>query len=352
MIILMQKKPDFGLMVIYFIILIVALSAIVVFRSLLGVLIVGASLALVLMPAQRYLGQKMRHGISAAIITTMVAIFIFAAFYVTIVVTINNSRFFLDMINSIITWLNSFLFNVNAKEISDTFAVTSDLFLQIVEKTEEWFFGLLSMAPEIIMKTLILFLSMYLFLVFGDGIHANVRSKLPHSIMPSVKIFEKSVIDMLYAVFNVHIVVALIVFIMSFPVYYVLGYDHILFFAVLSTILALIPVLGPVVMIAFLALYAISISDWWGLAIIVAVAWPLLCAIPDWWFRPFLMGKRTRISGVVMFIAFFGGIMAMGIVGFIIGPVVVALVIACYRIIINGHIIPEDQVPVPPGPDN
>lgn len=348
----MQKRPEFGLMLVYFIILIVALSAILVFWSLFGVIIVAASFAIVLMPAQRYLGQKMRPGISAAAITTLVAIFIFAAFYVTIVVIINNSGFFLDMINSIFTWLNSFLFHVNAKEISDTFAVTSDLFLQIVDKAEEWMFGLLSMAPELIMKTLILFLSMYLFLVFGDDISANITSILPHSVMPSVKIFEKSIVDMLYAVFNVHIVVAFIVFILSFPVFYILGYDHILFFAVLSTILALIPVLGPVVMIAFLALYAISISDWWGLLITLAVAWPLLCAIPDWWFRPFLMGKRTRISGVIMFIAFFGGIMAMGIVGFIIGPVVVALVIACYRIIISGHIIPAEPGHVPQEPDN
>ena len=340
----MQKRPDSGLLLIYFIILIVGLSAIVVFSSLIGVLIVAASLALVLMPAQRYLAGKMRQGISAAVITTLVAVLIIAAFYVTAVVIINDSGFFLDMIKSITAWLNSILFNVRAEKISGTLAVSSDVFLQIIERTKEWSFELLSLAPQILMKTLILFLSMYLFLVFGDNLYSDFTSVLPRSVMPSIKIFEKSVIDMLYALFNVHIVVALIVFVISFPVYYVLGYGHIMFFAILSTVLALIPVLGPVVMIAFLALYAISISDWQGLIIILAVAWPLLCAIPDWWIRPFLMGKRTKISGVVMFIAFFGGIMAMGIVGFILGPVLVALVIACYRIIIAGHLIPVDLV--------
>ncbi|ADN35374.1 protein of unknown function UPF0118 [Methanolacinia petrolearia DSM 11571] len=341
----MQRLPDFGLLLIYFIILIVAVSAIAVFSTLIGVLIVAAAFAIVLMPAQRYLGLKMRAGISAAIITTLVAVFIVVAFYVTAVVIINDSGFFLNMIESITAWLNSLLFNIKAEEISGTFAVSSDVFLEILEKTEDWSLELLSMAPQIIMKTFILFLSMYLFLVLGDNIHLDFISIMPRSVMPSIKIFEKSIVDMLYAVFNVHIVVAFIVFIASFPVFYILGYDHILFFAVLSTVLALIPVLGPVVMIAFLALYAISISDWQGLIIIIAIAWPLLCAIPDWWIRPFLMGKRTKISGVIMFIAFFGGIMAMGVVGFIIGPVIVALVIACYRIIIAGHVIPADPVP-------
>lgn len=148
---------------------------------------------------------------------------------------------------------------------------------------------------------------------------------------------------MLYAVFNVHIAVAFIVFVFSFPVFYLLGYDHILFFAVLSTIMALIPVFGPVVLIAFLALYAISISDWTGLLIILAVAWPLLCAIPDWWMRPMLMGKRAKVNGVLMFIAFFGGIAVMGVLGFIMGPVFIALLIACYKVIVNGYNAPESS---------
>ncbi len=251
---------------------------------------------------------------------------------------IQNSDFFLEIVYSIIFWLNSVFMNGNLQPISGPFIVASDFFMQIVEFAQSWALKILTMAPLVAIKILILFLSMYLFLVFGDDFYYKIRSQIPESAISAIQLYEKSVLDMLYAVFNVHIAVAFIVFLLSFPLFYILGYDHILFFAVLSTILALIPVFGPVILIAFLALYTISISDWTGLLIVMGIAWPLLCAIPDWWLRPVLMGKRASVNGVLMFIAFFGGIAVMGVLGFIMGPIFVALIIASYKIIIGIHV--------------
>ena len=47
------------------------------------------------------------------------------------------------------------------------------------------------------------------------------------------------------------------------------------------------------------------------------------------------MGQRAKVNGVLMFIAFFGGIAVMGVMGFILGPVFIALLIACYQIFIR-----------------
>lgn len=330
---MMQLKSDSGVLTVYLVIIIVFLSALAAFWDLVGVLIVSASFAFVLMPLQNRMKLKTGRGISAALITIAVALCISAAFYITAVVTIQNSEFFFEMMNSVLLWLNSVFIKGDSVYFSDPFMLTADFFLQIIADAEEWALKILSMAPMIAIKVIILFLSIYLFLVFGADFYSSIRLKIPESAAYAFNLYEESLSDMLYAVFNVHIAVAVIVFLLSFPVFYILGYGHILFFAVLSTILALIPVFGPVILIAFLALYAVSISDWEGLLIIIIVAWPLLCAIPDWWLRPVLMGKRAKINGVLMFIAFFGGIAVMGILGFIMGPIFVALMIASYRII-------------------
>ncbi len=76
----MQEKPDKAALLVFLIISIIVLSAIVAFRSLIGVLIVSASFSLVLMPVQKYLGNIMGCGLSAAVITAGFAFFLLRHF--------------------------------------------------------------------------------------------------------------------------------------------------------------------------------------------------------------------------------------------------------------------------------
>jgi predicted PurR-regulated permease PerM len=46
-----------------------------------------------------------------------------------------------------------------------------------------------------------------------------------------------------------------------------------------------------------------------------------------------MMGKRVAIPSVMMMIGIFAGVPFMGIVGFIIGPVLVALAVTGYKIL-------------------
>ena len=45
------------------------------------------------------------------------------------------------------------------------------------------------------------------------------------------------------------------------------------------------------------------------------------------------MGRRAHVHPVVMFIGFMGGILTMGIAGFVLGPLILVLLITGYRIL-------------------
>ncbi|MBP2133825.1 putative PurR-regulated permease PerM [Methanomicrobium sp. W14] len=307
------------------------------FREFLGVIIVSCSFAVVLMPLQRYISRFMKPGYSSVIITILVGFLVILAFYVTIIVIYQNAEYTAGMINSITEWVNSKLFAEMSGFMGTPSDLFSDFFSDIFSSLKDDAFDIVTMVPLVVVKVMIFFLSIFLFLMYGSDIYREIWGIIPQKSVKDMLILKNSVTDMLYAIFNVHVTVAVFVFVLSFPVFYVLGYGHILFYAVISGILALIPIFGPVFLIIFLALFAVSISDWRGLFIIFLVAWPFLCAIPDWWMRPVLMGKRASANAVLMFIAFFGGIAVMGILGFIMGPIFIALMIAGYRIIIEKY---------------
>jgi predicted PurR-regulated permease PerM len=86
-------------------------------------------------------------------------------------------------------------------------------------------------------------------------------------------------------------------------------------------------------MILFFTLYFLSLGDTWSAVITLLVGYPLLSGWIDFYYRPVMMGKRVAIPPVMMMIGIFAGVPFMGIVGFIIGPVLVALAVTGYKIL-------------------
>lgn len=62
------------------------------------------------------------------------------------------------------------------------------------------------------------------------------------------------------------------------------------------------------------------------------VGYPLLSGWIDLCYRPFMMGKRVAVHQVMKMIGILAGVPFMGIVGFIIGPVLIALMVTGYNI--------------------
>jgi predicted PurR-regulated permease PerM len=88
---------------------------------------------------------------------------------------------------------------------------------------------------------------------------------------------------------------------------------------------------------AFLAVYAVSISDTTALLLIIFIGYPVVCAFPDLFIRPVLMGRRTCIHPVIMWIGFVGGLYTLGLVGFVLGPLILVLLITGYHILKGDH---------------
>jgi predicted PurR-regulated permease PerM len=100
-------------------------------------------------------------------------------------------------------------------------------------------------------------------------------------------------------------------------------------FGVLAALLALVPLAGtPVVWVP--AVLVLALQQRWYAAVFLLV-WGGLVATLDNFLRPMLVSGRAEVGTLTVFIGVLGGVAAFGPIGVILGPLVLALVIALIR---------------------
>jgi predicted PurR-regulated permease PerM len=110
-------------------------------------------------------------------------------------------------------------------------------------------------------------------------------------------------------------------------------------------VLSVIPAIGSALIwipaVVYLAIsgevdWAIGVGLWCG----------LVAGSVDNFLRPALVGKDTKLPDLLVLVGTLGGIFLFGVVGFILGPIVVALFMAVWEL--YGDVFAEWLPPAPP----
>lgn len=111
--------------------------------------------------------------------------------------------------------------------------------------------------------------------------------------------------------------------------FWVLGIHAAILWAVLMSVLSLIPVLGAGLVWGPVAIYFLANGMiWQGAALLLYGV--MVISVVDNIARPWLVGHATRIPDYVVLISTIGGISVFGLQGFVIGPVIAAMFIAVW----------------------
>jgi predicted PurR-regulated permease PerM len=121
-------------------------------------------------------------------------------------------------------------------------------------------------------------------------------------------------------------------FLLALPFYWLLGYGHVLSLSVITALCELVPVLGASVPMILLLLYSFALGDLRGFLLVFFVGYLGVALLPELTVRPILMGRRTHLSPVIMFVGFMGGILLLGTSGFLLGPLILAVAVSWWRI--------------------
>ena len=311
----------------------ILIATLIIFWNLLDVVVLAISIAVVLYPLQTYCMNCLNRYVAATLITLLVFVVIVATVLFCIFVLSQNSATLQEVVGTIENWIQNpstdpkvFGLPVERGQVATWLALSKSLFFRYWQM-------IFSDVTTIALDSIIFFASLYVLLVHGEQFRVRIMARIPDTVRGHVQKMADDIVDTLYAIYVVLVAIAALTFVISIPVFWVLGYGHILFYSFLCAICELIPVLGSSVVFIFLGAYALSIGDITGVLILFFFGYICVAALPEIFVRPVLMGRRLKLHPLLMLIGFIGGIIALGMVGFVIGPVIIVLLIDIYRLL-------------------
>ncbi|HUK93095.1 MAG TPA: AI-2E family transporter, partial [Methanomicrobiales archaeon] len=202
----------------------------------------------------------------------------------------------------------------------------------IVQAVENFWSGL-TLSIAILNARVIFFLSaLFLSLWEGDRVLRGILVRTPQEWMGAYHRLTRVSVDTLHSVLVVHLLIVALTFGLSVPFFWVLGYGHILYLSLTTALCELVPVLGASIPMVILLLYSFGIGDIRGFLLVFFIGYLVVALLPELSVRPILMGRRSHVSPYIMFFGFLGGILVLGISGFLLGPLALALAASWYRL--------------------
>ena len=195
--------------------------------------------------------------------------------------------------------------------------------------------GFLSYAKTIVMFILNLVISVlvcYFLLADGYKLYNALVAFMPVDNRPWVSEYIMHLDLILKGVFIGNAYAALFVSVTSLIVFYIFGFSHILALATLIFIASIIPLFAGYMVLIALAVLRYLQMGFEAAAIFFIVASIVIYLPPEFILRPYLASIQSRVHPLLIMLAFLGGAFVGGISGFFLAPIILACLIAAYRV--------------------
>lgn len=319
----------------FILMVILTVAAIILFWPVMDMVLLGASLAIVLMPVFHRLSQHTRPALSAALVTIATFCAFAAVIGFTLYVFSSYAGTLTGMFSAIADWIN------NPATSFAVFGIPLNKagIISILNTGRIMFTGyeetLIANLSYILFKAFIFFFTLFILLLHGEELKKRIMEHMPDSLNLYVTRLSDVTVDTLYAIYVVQVAIAILTFFIALPVFWLLGYGDIIFYAFFAAFCELVPILGSSIAFLLIGTYALVIGDIRGVLILFFLGYIVVSCMPEIFIRPVLVGRRVRIRPVIMFIGIIGGLLTMGLAGFVLGPVIVVLLITSYRMYVQ-----------------
>jgi predicted PurR-regulated permease PerM len=189
-------------------------------------------------------------------------------------------------------------------------------------------------VPDTAISAGLIIITLFFFLRFGARWVEQVKSALPLEREHADNLLH-IIAGTVNAVFRGVIVTAAVQAILAGLAFVVTNSPAPVVLGGITFIAALIPFVGPVAIWLPVGIFLIASGR--TLAGVGLLLWgTFVVSLVDNFLRPFLIGRETRLPVLWLFLALIGGLRTFGFLGLLLGPIVLSLFLACYRIYAEG----------------
>ena len=208
---------------------------------------------------------------------------------------------------------------------------------------------------------LVLELVVFTFLVYGILYRPGAVGNAVFGVVPAkyhdipIRLHERTR-STLYSIYVLQAATAAGTFVLSLAVFWALGYGSPVLLAVIAGILQFIPVVGPSVLVVALGAGDFLVGETGRAVAVLVIGLVVIAFVPDAVIRTQLADWTGKISPGLYFVGFVGGILTLGAIGVIVGPLVVSLLLEVIDMLSEhdaaaGAVAPE-AAPVEGGEDS
>ncbi|UCD03778.1 MAG: AI-2E family transporter [Candidatus Woesearchaeota archaeon] len=310
----------------YAIITFLVIISLFIIRPYISVLLFAAAIAYVLYPAHRRLSKHMRQGFSAFILTS-------AIFMSMVIFILYGLSFVLSRISGFYT-----IFSSSGDLVSRLNSVGLDRAINaLISKFSDYIFSMTTKIPHYAISTFVFLIAFYYFLIRGPEIYAYLKEIIPISKLKKDKLFS-DIKRHVNAIVYVQLIIGIAQGIVGGIGLFLFGYEFVVVGAIIMAVLGFIPVIGPPLFYAPVAILSIVQGNYFqGIGLLLFGIF--LISTIDNIVRPFLVGKKARVHPLIVLLGLFGGVLIFGIAGILVGPIILSITVTLIKDLEKFHVI-------------
>ena len=337
-----------GLITVVFFIVFISLAALTLYiiQGYINALLAAAVLAYIFHPVYAWLSKKTGlKSLSSLLVCVLILVVLLVPVIFVVDNAANEARFAYIRTMQIITTGKIIdgdcvpAGSATCQLLSDVGAYVSEPQVQVylqdaLSKTTNFVItkvtDMLLALPSVLLNVLIVFFATYYLLKEGPAIVHWFKNLLPVGRKHKEHII-RQLGDVTYGLVYGSLVVAIIEGVLGGIAFWLVGISSPVLWGAMMAILAVIPFVGAGIIWAPAGIYLLFIGLTQGNTVLIAKGMGLLIfgllfiSTIDTIIKPRIIGDRTGINPVLVLVGVLGGLATFGIVGFIIGPLIIAV---------------------------
>lgn len=197
--------------------------------------------------------------------------------------------------------------------------------------------------PVLLLKVTLFVILVFALLIRHDEAEAALVATIPIEYHDVIDTLGGRARETLYAIYVLQAATAIGTFLIAIPVFLMLGYPFPFTLALIAGVLQFIPIVGPSVLIGVLGVWKLLIGDATAAILIFLIGGTFIAWLPDLLIRPRLSQATARLPGSLYFIGFIGGLLTVGPVGIVAGPLAIALAVTAMDLLAEAEVNHRQQ---------
>lgn len=303
--------------------------AYLVLSAILGVIIFAITVAYVLYPVREWIRERgVSRRVASALTTTGVFFLVMVVLAPVGLAIYERREQFVETLEAIPETIAVDQFGI------ETEIEVGPILESVVDTLQAFTLELAVSIPELLLSLAVFTFVLYGILYKPGAVHAAVIGMVPPAYHDIVYRLHYRTRDTLYSIYVIQFATAAATFIIAAIIFTVLGYGSPLWLAFFAALLQFVPIIGPSVLVLGLVASDLLLFGEPARAVAVAVlGLVFISMIPDVTIRPRLAAHTGGFSSTLYFVGFVGGLLTVGAIGFILGPLAVALLVEVIKLL-------------------